>query len=131
MSDFPKLDALVDNCPYDTKLAIVRWCMENIVKHAQEGGSYRYLIYGRLGFNPDAYGVLLDDGMTISNEFDLSLKDNVIAAYKNKDEREMKKALGLCDEPGCFEYASSGWPSDTGYRTTCHKHYDGIMRNKP
>jgi hypothetical protein len=28
----------------------------------------------------------------------------------------------MCDEPGYREEASSGWPSDDGYRRTCHKH---------
>lgn len=130
MSDFPDLDKLVERSDYDTRLAIVRWCMEKITEHAREGGSYRTLIYRRLGFGADAYGVLLDDGMTISNEFDLSLKDNVIKAYQKQDETELKKVLGLCDEPGCFKPISSGWPSESGYRTTCLEHYDGIMRNK-
>lgn len=30
-----------------------------------------------------------------------------------------------CDEPGCKERSSSGWPSPDGYRWTCHKHYNG------
>ncbi len=48
--------------------------MKHIVAHAKEGGTYRYLIYDRLGFAPDAYMPLMDDGITISNEFDLSDK---------------------------------------------------------
>jgi len=115
-------DKLVADCDYDTKLAITQWVMKHIVDHAKEGGSYRYLIYDRLGFNMDAYGALLDDGMTISNEFDLGLKDAVVEAYKSGDEKKMKITLGLCDEPGCFNYVSCGWPSDDGYRTTCSDH---------
>ena len=69
------MQELVDKCDYDTKLAVTQWVMKHIVDHAKEGGSYRYLIYTRLGFDMDAYGALLDDGMTISNEFDLNLKD--------------------------------------------------------
>ena len=125
------LQELVDKCDYDTKLAITAWVMKHIVEHARDGGSYRYLIYDRLGFEMDAYGALLDDGMTISNEFDLNLKDAVIKAYKNGDEKKLKDALGLCDEPGCFNYVSCGWPSDDGYRTTCGKHYERkIKRNE-
>jgi len=29
----------------------------------------------------------------------------------------------LCDEPGCENEVCGGWPSDTGYRVTCDKHY--------
>ena len=120
---FEHLDKIVEECDNDTKLAITRWVMKHIVEHARDGGSYRCLIYDRLGFGPEAYGVLLDDGMTISNEFDLGLKDNVVKAYKSGDEKKMKEALGLCDEPGCFKYISCGWPSENGYRMTCSEHY--------
>lgn len=45
----------------------------SIVEHAREGGSFRQLIYGRLGFDVDAYAPLyLAGGMTISNEFILA-----------------------------------------------------------
>lgn len=54
---------------YDTRLEIIKQVMDAIVEHAKEGGSYRTLIYGRLGLNTDAYGYLLASGMTISNEF--------------------------------------------------------------
>lgn len=121
-------DKLVADCDYDTKLAITQWVMKHIVDHAKEGGSYRYLIYDRLGFNMDAYGALLDDGMTISNEFDLNLKDAVVEAYKSGDEKRLKESLSICDEPGCFDYVSCGWPSDDGYRRTCSKHYLGKMK---
>lgn len=66
---YPKL---VAECPYDTKLAIVAWVFEHIVAHAKEGGTFRYLIYDRLGFGLDAYVPLYyAGGMTISNEFTL------------------------------------------------------------
>lgn len=64
---------LVDECPYETRLAVTAWVFENVVKHAQEGGTFRYLIYDRLGFGTDAYVPLYQaGGMTISNEFDLT-----------------------------------------------------------
>lgn len=28
-----------------------------------------------------------------------------------------------CDEPGCLEKATCGFPTPDGYRRTCHKHY--------
>ena len=49
------LDEIFKECDYDTKLAVTAWVMENIVEHAKEGGSFRYLIYERLGFKSDAY----------------------------------------------------------------------------
>ncbi len=68
--EYPRL---VEECPYETKLAVTAWVFEHICMHAVSGGSFRYLIYERLGFGPDAYLPLyLAGGMTISNEFDLS-----------------------------------------------------------
>lgn len=29
---------------------------------------------------------------------------------------------GICDEPGCLEEASCGFPTDARYRYTCYKH---------
>lgn len=69
---YPKL---VEGCPYETRLAITAWVMKHIVDHAIEGGTYRHLIYNRLGFNTDAYVPLCHDGMTISNEFSLDNSD--------------------------------------------------------
>ena len=108
---------------YETKLEITKWVMENIVKHAEEGGSYRYLIYERLGFGPDAYGYLLDSGMTISNEFDLSSKELMAEVVRENNYDKMKPFLGMCDEPDCWNSASAGWPSENGYRHTCHEHW--------
>jgi hypothetical protein len=124
-------DKMADECDSKIKLAVTRWVMKHIVEHANYGGSYRYLIYERLGFGPEAYAPLCSDGLTISNEFDLNLKDSVIEAYKSGDEKKLKEALGLCDEPNCFSYISCGWPSDEGYRSTCGEHYDyeGKMKN--
>ena len=47
------------------------------MNHAKEGGSYRYLIYDRLGFGMEAYVPLCEDGMTISNEFDIANMDKI------------------------------------------------------
>lgn len=67
---YPKL---VEECPYETRLAVAAWVMEHIVAHAKDGGTFRYLIYDRLGFGPDAYVPLYTaGGMTISNEFNLA-----------------------------------------------------------
>jgi len=59
------------------KLAVVQWVFRHLVEHAAEGGSYRYLIYERLGFGPEAYAPLCSDGLTISNAFELKYPRDV------------------------------------------------------
>ena len=77
---FQEMDAeyakMADECDPVLKLAVTKWVMKHIVEHAREGGTYRYLIYDRLGFDESAYAPLCSDGMIISNEFDLSSKDS-------------------------------------------------------
>ena len=118
-----ELDEAVEYCEYDMKLAVTRWVMKHIVQQASEGGSYRYLIYDRLGFGPDAYAPLCSDGLTISNEFDMNLKEDIRNAIIQNDMNKIKEIVGLCDVEGCNRYISSGWPSDEGYRRTCSEHY--------
>ena len=56
-----------------------------IVDHIRFGGTYRYLIYDRLGFGVDAYVPLCNDGLYISNAiFDLR-------KYEGKEKRELIK----------------------------------------
>jgi hypothetical protein len=117
-----ELDLIAARCDPETKLAVTRWVMKHIVAHASEGGSYRYLIYDRLGFDADAYMPLCNDGLTISNEFDLNMKDQVQEVAKTEGYDKIKPIIGLCDEPGCYDYISCGWPSDDGSRSTCGKH---------
>jgi len=52
---------------YDQRLAAAAVVFKAVWAHMQSGGTYRYLIYDRLGFEPDAYAVLLSEGMNISN----------------------------------------------------------------
>ena len=118
-----KLAKMVEECDYELKLAITQWVMKHIVDHARDGGTYRYLIYDRLGFDADAYGVLLADGMTISNEFDLSDKEEVAEFLKNNDIEGAKRRLGYCDEPGCYNEVTAGYPVEGGYRRSCGEHY--------
>ena len=118
------LDEMAENCPNELKIAVTRWAMKHIVEHAREGGSYRTLIYDRLGFGPEAYAPLCDDGLTISNEFDISQMDDIKKIVAENKYDALKKTIGMCDEPGCYKDASSGWPTkDGGYRTTCGEHY--------
>ena len=117
------LDEMADKCPPTLKLAVTRWAMKHIVDHAREGGSYRYLIYTRLGFGPEAYVPLCDDGLTISNEFDISNMDAIKEKVREEKIESLKPLLHLCDESGCFKTAGCGWSSETGYRWTCGEHY--------
>ena len=118
------LDEMADNCPNELKIAVTRWAMKHIVDHAREGGSYRYLIYSRLGFGPEAYAPLCDDGLTISNEFDISQMNQIKEIVAENKYDALKKTIGMCDEPGCYKDAGCGWPTkDGGYRTTCGEHY--------
>lgn len=125
---FKDIDAeyakMADECDPVLKLAVTKWAMKHIVDHAREGGTYRYLIYDRLGFGPEAYAPLCSDGITISNEFDLDLKERVADCLKDNDVEGAKRALGYCDEPKCYNKANCGWPDeDDKYRYTCGKHY--------
>lgn len=38
--------------------------------------------------------------------------------------KEAEKVRLVCDEPGCFELQTCGWPTGNGgYRMTCSKHW--------
>lgn len=122
MSEF---DDLVAKYDYQTKLDTAAWVISKIDEHGQDPGSFRGLIYGLLGFGPDAYVPLYEaGGMNITNELDYNRYDALIELVKEEkiDNVKLKNALSLCDEPGCFAHASCGWPSENGYRRTCYQH---------
>ena len=114
---------MADECDYTLKLAVTKWVMKHVVEHAKEGGSYRYLIYDRLGFDADAYAPLCSDGLTISNDFDLNTVPDARAALAAGDHEKLKEILSCCDEPGCYEEITSGYPVEGGYRRSCGEHY--------
>jgi hypothetical protein len=117
------LDKLADTCDYDMKLAVTRWVFKHIAAHGAEGGSYRHLIYDRLGFGPDAYAPLCSDGLFISNEFDAEVLPNAREALASGNHEKLKEVLNCCDEPGCYEVTSCGFPTEDGkYRHTCYEH---------
>jgi hypothetical protein len=60
-----------DTTDYKTRLYITAYVMRKICDHARGGGTYRYLIYERLGFDVDAYSVLFPEGMDIANNFEM------------------------------------------------------------
>ena len=117
------LDKLARECPADVKLAVTRWALNHVADHSREGGSYRHLIYGRLGFGPEAYGPLLDGGMFISNNFDVEQIEQIKKIAKENGFEALKPVLNICDEPGCWTDAGCGWPDGEKYRWTCGKHY--------
>jgi len=118
-----ELDKLAETCDYDMKLAVTKWIFKHIAAHGAEGGSYRYLIYDRLGFDADAYAPLCSDGLFISNEFDAEALPNAREALASGNHEKLKEILSCCDEPGCYEVTSCGWPTEGGgYRQTCHRH---------
>lgn len=108
----------------ETRLAVTVWVFRHLVDHATEGGTFRYLIYDRLGFGPEAYIPLCGDGMTISNEFDIAFKSEVIKIAQDNKLEPLKRTLMMCDEPDCFAPSCCGWPDpDTKtYRVTCRVH---------
>jgi hypothetical protein len=56
------------------------WVLKKLVEHLDNPGTYRFLIYDRMGYGKDAYTALFPDGMTLSNAFH-ELND-----YKKKGE---------------------------------------------
>jgi hypothetical protein len=62
--------AIAAEVPQETKLALCAWFMEKCVEHAREGGSFRTLIFKRLGFGVEAWVPLyLAGGMSIAHHF--------------------------------------------------------------
>jgi hypothetical protein len=54
----------------EVKLALTAYVFRMLKEHMNEGGTYRYLIYDRLGFGPEAYTALyVNGGMDLSNAF--------------------------------------------------------------
>jgi len=48
----------------------VAWVLKHVADHLKEGGTFRYLIYDRMGYGPEAYLPLYEaGGMAISNAF--------------------------------------------------------------
>ena len=68
------------------------------------------------------------DAVPEGNKVKVGRKTVVFTKYARKalaenDHEKLKKILTCCDEPGCYEQISSGFPTDNGYRQTCGTHY--------
>jgi len=72
-----------DSLTYDQRLAATAFIFQQLCEHARTSGTYRKLIYDRLGFGLDAYWVLLPEGKLISNEFSLKARDNMQSEEKD------------------------------------------------
>lgn len=117
-------EKIVKECDYDTKLAITAWVFKHIIAQAAEGGTYRYLIYDRLGFDMDSYVPLYDvGGLELSNMlYDVRQMKDIIKIVRENKIESLKSLLYICDEPDCYNHASCGYPVDGGYRMTCFDH---------
>ena len=115
-------EEIVNKLDDETKIAVTRWVFKHVVNHAKDGGSYRYLIYDRLGFGMEAYVPLCEDGMTISNDFDIANMDKIKQVVREHEIEVLKPLLSMCDEPGCYKPVSCGWPTEDKYRMTCLEH---------
>lgn len=68
MSDVKDYDASVVEYDEATKLRITAWVLSKLARMATEGGSFRTLIYGHLGFDESAYDPLFHaGGMDVTN----------------------------------------------------------------
>jgi hypothetical protein len=125
------LDEILEKTDNVTRLAVAAWVFSHIVEHAEQGGSFRYLIYDRLGFGLDAYVPLYEaGGMTISNKFDIQRMETIKKIAKDNQYEKLKPILGLCDQSECYKEIACGWPDQDGnYRTTCGEHYKGKLSN--
>lgn len=57
-----------DSCCLRPSIEQVAWVMRHIRDHFREGGTFRYLIYDRMGFDGKAYHALyVAGGLEISN----------------------------------------------------------------
>lgn len=62
--------AILARLSEDEKIAVVAWAMRTLIEHARQGGTFRYLIYTRMGFSVEAYAPLCRaGGVEISNYF--------------------------------------------------------------
>lgn len=100
------LNKLVEECPYETKLAVTKWAMECILDHAIRGGSFRELIYDRLGFGSDAYDVLMAPALEIHCEFSIKDMEIIRSLVREHKIKELKKVLRMCGADECFHSAS-------------------------
>jgi hypothetical protein len=95
-----------ENLPEEDRLAVACLVVKAIRDHAREGGTYRYLIYNRMGFDAGAYAPLqLAGALEISNEFVLtsqngSLPEELAELKSLANEAPMEPVPGLTRADG-------------------------------
>lgn len=63
-----KIKELWESIPYVIKLICTAYVFRKLTEQFYNGGTYRKLIYDRLGFSTDAYEILyVNGGMTVNN----------------------------------------------------------------
>lgn len=75
-----KYSAILDGQPKPT-MEQAAWVLAHYNDHCQEGGTYRHLIYGRLGYDMESYVL-----MQVAGVLDLSNVANAVS-----DNEEIKK----------------------------------------
>lgn len=121
--------ALVEACPDEMRLAVTQWVMKHIVEHAHDGGTYRHLIYTRLGFGPEAYVPLCGDGLTISNEFTITEAVPLDDAKLSERLLDMGKSER---QPITFEGGQEPWATicDAAFRIQALSEALGVEQEK-
>lgn len=62
----------IDTIPEAVKITVACWLLKHLVEHAQDPGTFRHLVYKRLGLGLPAYTPMLNaGGMTVATFFDL------------------------------------------------------------
>ena len=74
----------------------VDWVFNHLIDHAEQGGTFRYLIYDRMGYDTKAYFVLCGCGMYLHNTLSGCLKKRAPVSLgfelkKDGDEKNGKK----------------------------------------
>ena len=74
----------------------VTWIFDKLYEHLQEGGTFRYLIYDRMGFGESAYVPLCKaGGVYISNALIEEIRRVQEAEWLFRDERDVTKETVL------------------------------------
>lgn len=102
-----------EDIPLEIRLAATAHVFRAVCEHARGGGTYRHLIYERLGFDLDAYGPLYEaGGMTISNDFVLGHGDD------EKDEARTDQSINweaMCRDRMVVDPEFKKWMANTTY----------------
>jgi hypothetical protein len=111
--------AVAATVPQDTKLALCAWFMEKCAEHAREGGSFRSLIYGRMGFGLEAFLPLyLAGGMELAHHFNFveaTAADEIVrtniarVADRTKDVDDRDKLIDAMFRFEQLAEAASAW----------------------